>query len=43
MGSSLLVVIPDEKVSIALLLADGNKQVGTAMTELTAGRQPLLA
>lgn len=41
--TSLLVVIPDKKVSIALILADGNKQVDTVMTELTAALQPLLA
>jgi D-alanyl-D-alanine carboxypeptidase len=40
--TSLLVVIPAKKVSVALLLADGNKQVDTAMTELTAALQPLL-
>ncbi|MGW1346462.1 hypothetical protein ACWCOV_35775 [Kribbella sp. NPDC002412] len=41
--TSLLVVIPDKKVSIALLLADGNKQVDTVMTDLTTALQPLLA
>lgn len=41
--TSLLVVIPDKKVSVALLLADGNKQVDTVMTDLTSAVQPLLA
>ena len=40
--SSLLVVIPARKLSIALLFADGNKNAGTAMTELVRAVQPLL-
>jgi D-alanyl-D-alanine carboxypeptidase len=40
--TSLLVVVPEKRVSVALLLADGNKQIDTAMTELTAALQPLL-
>jgi D-alanyl-D-alanine carboxypeptidase len=41
--TSLLVVIPEKKVSVVLLLADGNKQIDTAMSDLTAALQPLLS
>ena len=34
--------VPEKRVSFDLLLADGNKQVDTAMTELTTALQPLL-
>ncbi|MFI7060783.1 serine hydrolase domain-containing protein [Kribbella sp. NPDC050124] len=40
--TSLLVVVPDKKLAIALLLADGNRQVDTVMTDFTAALQPLL-
>jgi D-alanyl-D-alanine carboxypeptidase len=41
--TSLLVVIPEKEVAVALLLADGNKQIDTAMSALTAALQLLLA
>jgi CubicO group peptidase (beta-lactamase class C family) len=41
--NSLMVVIPSKKVSISLILADGNKNVDNVMAELTKALQPLLA
>lgn len=41
--SSLLLVIPAKKLSVALLLADGNKHVDTTMTQLLTALQPLLS
>jgi D-alanyl-D-alanine carboxypeptidase len=41
--SSLLIVIPAKKLSIALLLADGNKHVDTTMSQLVSALQPLLS
>ena len=41
--SSLLIVIPAKKLSIALLLADGNKHVDTTMSQLVTALQPLLS
>jgi len=40
--TSLLVAIPDHKVSVAVILADGNKHPETVVTELVAALQPLL-
>ncbi|MFI6825827.1 serine hydrolase domain-containing protein [Kribbella sp. NPDC050241] len=40
--TSLLLVIPEKRLSVALLLADGNKQVDTAMAELLSALQPML-
>jgi CubicO group peptidase (beta-lactamase class C family) len=40
--SSLLVTIPEHKVSVAVILADGNKQSGVVVTELVAALEPLL-
>jgi CubicO group peptidase (beta-lactamase class C family) len=40
--SSLLVTIPEHKVSVAVILADGNKRTETVVTELVAALQPLL-
>ncbi|MFG1623200.1 serine hydrolase domain-containing protein [Kribbella sp. NPDC049227] len=40
--TSLLVVIPEQRLSVALLLADGNKQVDAAMAGLLTALQPLL-
>ena len=40
--TSLLIVIPAKKVSISVLLADGNRNVDHAMGELTKALQPLL-
>lgn len=42
-STSLLVVIPEHNLSIALILADGNKQLDTLMTDLVSAIQPLLA
>lgn len=39
---SLLVVIPEKRLSVALLFADGNKQFDTAMAEFLTAVQPLL-
>ena len=41
--SSLLVVIPAKKVSIAVISADGGRNVGRLMGELTKALQPLLS
>lgn len=41
--SSLLVVIPAKKLSVAVLLAEGNKHVETTMTQLITALQPLLS
>ena len=41
--SSLLVVIPAKKLSVAVLLAEGNKHVETTMTQLVTALQPLLS
>jgi len=40
--TSLLIVIPAQKVSVSVLLADGNRNVDHAMGELTKALQPLL-
>ncbi|MFF0340696.1 serine hydrolase domain-containing protein [Kribbella sp. NPDC004875] len=40
--TSLLVVIPDKRVSIALILADGDRNIGRRMDDLTEALQPLL-
>jgi len=40
--SSLLMVLPGKKVSAALLFADGDRNVGKAMTDLMQALQPLL-
>jgi D-alanyl-D-alanine carboxypeptidase len=40
--ASLMVVIPAKKVSVALILADGNKNTDSVMAELTKALQPLL-
>ncbi|TCO51878.1 CubicO group peptidase (beta-lactamase class C family) [Kribbella antiqua] len=40
---SLLVVIPEKRLSIALLFANGNKQIDTAMTDLANALQPLVS
>jgi D-alanyl-D-alanine carboxypeptidase len=39
---SLLVVIPEKRLSVALLFANGNKQIDTAMTDLANALQPLV-
>ncbi|MGW7679956.1 serine hydrolase domain-containing protein [Kribbella sp. NPDC054772] len=41
--TSLLVVIPDKHVSIALILADGDRNIGRRMGDLTDALQPLLS
>jgi D-alanyl-D-alanine carboxypeptidase len=41
--SSLLIVIPAKKLAVSLLLADGNKRVDTAMTQLVNALQPILS
>ncbi|TDW23276.1 CubicO group peptidase (beta-lactamase class C family) [Kribbella kalugense] len=38
----VLVVVPEKKVSVSLILADGNKNVDGVMAELTKALQPLL-
>ncbi|NEA36774.1 serine hydrolase domain-containing protein [Streptomyces sp. SID13031] len=40
--TSLLVVIPDHKLSVAVILADGQKRPETVVTELITALQPLL-
>ncbi len=40
--TSLLVVIPEKKVSVALLLADGGRTIETALGHLTQALEPLL-
>nr|WP_238351393.1 serine hydrolase domain-containing protein [Kribbella shirazensis] len=40
--TSLLVVIPDKRVSIALILADGGRAIGRPMGDLTEALAPLL-
>lgn len=40
--SSLLVTTPEHEVSVAVILADGNKRTETVVTELVAALQPLL-
>ncbi|MFI5708220.1 serine hydrolase domain-containing protein [Kribbella sp. NPDC051620] len=40
--SSLLVTVPSRKVSVAVLLADGNKRPEGVVTELITALQPLL-
>jgi CubicO group peptidase (beta-lactamase class C family) len=40
--TSLMVVIPEKKLSVSLILADGNKNVDGVMGELTKALQPLL-
>jgi CubicO group peptidase (beta-lactamase class C family) len=40
---SLLVVIPSKHLSVALILADGNKNVDTAMSQLIAAIRPLVS
>ena len=40
--TSLLVVVPAKKVSAAVILADGSRDVGKTMQELTKALQPLL-
>lgn len=40
--TSLVVVIPAKKLSVAVLLADGNKHIDTTMTQLLAAVRPLL-
>lgn len=42
-STSLLVVIPEKKLSIALLLADGDRHIDTGMGELTKALEPLLS
>jgi hypothetical protein len=37
-----MVVIPEKKLSVSLILADGNKNVDGVMGELTKALQPLL-
>ncbi|MET9272712.1 serine hydrolase domain-containing protein [Kribbella sp. NPDC003557] len=41
--SSLLVVIPEKKVSIAVILADGGRNAGRLVGDLTEALQPLLS
>ncbi|MFC6156593.1 serine hydrolase domain-containing protein [Kribbella jiaozuonensis] len=41
--SSLLVVIPEKRVSVALILADGGRNIGVPMAELTKALEPLLS
>jgi D-alanyl-D-alanine carboxypeptidase len=41
--SSVLVVIPEKKVAIALILADGGRNVGRLMGDLIEALQPLLS
>jgi D-alanyl-D-alanine carboxypeptidase len=40
--TSLMVAVPEKKVSIAILLADGNKSVKTVAAELLAAVQQAL-
>ncbi|MFG1623201.1 serine hydrolase domain-containing protein [Kribbella sp. NPDC049227] len=40
--TSLLVVVPAKKVSVALLVADGGRHLDSAITGLTTALQPLL-
>lgn len=40
--SSIMVAVPEKKVTIAVLLADGNKNSDTVVAELLAAVQPLL-
>jgi D-alanyl-D-alanine carboxypeptidase len=40
--TSMLLVIPDQRVSIALLLADGDRNIARPMGELARAVQPLL-
>ena len=40
--TSMLLVIGSKRLSIAMILAEGNKNVRTTMSELTAALQPLL-
>ncbi len=40
--TSMLLVIPAKRLSIAMLIADGNKNVRTMTAELTTALQPLL-
>jgi D-alanyl-D-alanine carboxypeptidase len=40
--TSLLVVVPAQKVSVAMMVADGSRDVGKMMQELTKALQPLL-
>jgi hypothetical protein len=41
--TSLFIVIPEHKVAVSIILADGNKHVDTVMTDFVAALQPLLA
>jgi D-alanyl-D-alanine carboxypeptidase len=41
--TSLLVVIPEKKVSIAVILADGGRNIARPMSDLTQALQPLLS
>jgi CubicO group peptidase (beta-lactamase class C family) len=41
--TSLFVFIPEYSVSVSVILADGNKNVDTVMTELVSAVQPLIA
>jgi CubicO group peptidase (beta-lactamase class C family) len=42
-STSLLVVIPESNLAISLILADGNKQLDSLMTDLVSAIQPLLS
>ena len=41
--TSLPVVIPEKKLAVALLLADGNKQIDTAMAGLITALRSLVS
>lgn len=40
--TSALVVVPAKKISVAVMVADGNRDVGKVMRDLTKALQPLL-